>query len=141
MQKEAAEASVPDEVQPRPSTKLRARLKEDFKDAGFTAGCSGCDALKLKKGYHTKHSRVCRDRMETVLSQSPEGRERLDRANQKVNEGIAEKMETDLGPGQHDQPPVPEQPAEQQSDGGEQEEPRAESEKDSDARKISSNDE
>ena len=63
----------------------RTRLnKKDFELHGFTPGCAGCEARKPGAVYHgshpPNHNQTCRSTMETILSQSSEGRLRLDEA-------------------------------------------------------------
>ena len=55
----------------------RARLApDDFRGAGFTAGCRGCAWLQDRVGSRVAHNTACRERMETVMMQRDTGKER-----------------------------------------------------------------
>ena len=61
--------------------------KNDFLFIGYTVGCNGCQALRLK-GRAQNHSEVCRQRVEAELRQTPAGRARLEKQEHRLAETI-----------------------------------------------------
>ena len=55
-------------------------LRTDFERFGYTDNCPGCDNAKAGREQAEDHSEQCRSRIETVLSTTSEGHERLERA-------------------------------------------------------------
>ena len=68
---------------------------EDVQAHGPTRGCQGCRAVALKLKSQT-HSESCRTRMTKLISQTPHGAERVQAAEEKVSEMLAEKLERDI---------------------------------------------
>ena len=84
---------LPERAQPE---ELRARRiyyrKADFEKAGYTQGCEGC--VRLQDGRDRRpHKKECVERMNNELEQTAEGRERLRKAEERMNEGIARQIE------------------------------------------------
>ena len=63
-----------------PMVPRRARLKpEDFQEFGYTVGCPDCDQLQTGGSIRRNNTDACRDRIETVLSKTDHGKDRLGR--------------------------------------------------------------
>ena len=89
-EKEALQGPIPAEGA---RTVYRMRLKrDDFIQRGFTDGCPGCRAILAGHGVRG-HTEQCRTRMESLMQQSREGKERLQRQADKENEFIARRIE------------------------------------------------
>ena len=75
----------------------RLRIRpEDVQDAGYTEGCAGCRAIR-EGGPSQNHNSRCRARIEAHLSQKSEGRERIRKAEERLNEAVvraSERLET-----------------------------------------------
>ena len=72
----------------------RARLKpEDFQELGYTVGCPGCDQLQIGGSIRRNHNDVCRDRIEAALSKTEHGKDRLGRAQDRLDTKLAEIVE------------------------------------------------
>lgn len=82
-------------VQPRGEELLRPRrvrlMKEDFFEHGFTVGCQGCKAI-INHRAPQSHNEECRKRMEKILEQEPDGKDRKRKAEERDNEWLAEKL-------------------------------------------------
>jgi hypothetical protein len=77
-----------------PMVPRRARLKpEDFVQFGYTVGCPGCDQLQIGGSLRRNHTDVCRDRIETALSTTEHGKDRLGRAQDRLDAKLAEIVE------------------------------------------------
>ena len=71
----------------------RARIhKEDYLKHGFTEGCLGCRAL-IQGGDTRPHNPACRDRMEEELKKTPEGRARIQKGQERIDDEVARRME------------------------------------------------
>ena len=69
----------------------RAKLNPgDFTRHGYTVGCPGCEQLQLGSPVRKNHTEACRKRMETELSKTSEGQERLGRAKDRLDTRVAE---------------------------------------------------
>ena len=72
---------------------VSVRLRpSDFEKHGYTGGCLGCKAILSGKGAQS-HSPECRKRMESILSQSEEGRKGKAKADDRINAYIADRIE------------------------------------------------
>ena len=60
---------------------------KDIELVGFPDGCVGCDAKRQDKTTQ-RHSEYCRRRVQDDLRNTEEGRERLDKAEQRFNEAL-----------------------------------------------------
>ena len=71
----------------------RVRLNpSDFKMRGLTLDCPGCRAIKYGDPPRN-HNDECRDRMESALSNSEQGRGRLRQAEEKMAVAVARQIE------------------------------------------------
>ena len=66
-----------------PQTRTWAILKTDVTTHGPSPGCPGCRAIAKGASYKNPHTKECRLRFEAILSQSEEGRARMDRADER----------------------------------------------------------
>ena len=74
----------------------RMRITQaDINEHGPTRGCGGCRALALKLKSQT-HSERCRERMIKLIAKSPQGATRIQVAEEKETELLAEKLERDI---------------------------------------------
>ena len=72
----------------------RARLKpEDFDKFGYTVGCPGCDQLQIEGSARNNHNEVCRDRIEAELMNTESGKDRVDKAKDRLDAESAEMVE------------------------------------------------
>ena len=80
----------------------RARLlKKDFAAHGYTEGCPECRHMNTGLGHRGRgHSETCRRRMEVALGQEEEGKERLERGDERINKWMEDKFE-EQGPEPH----------------------------------------
>lgn len=63
----------------------RIALKaEDYAQFDYTAGCPGRHCMETRLGPRRNHSEQCRERIESALAQTEEGRERLERAGVRI---------------------------------------------------------
>ena len=60
---------------------------------GYTKGCPGCDQFQIGGSPRRNHTDVCRDRIEAALSTSDQGRDRLGRAQDRLDAKLAEIVE------------------------------------------------
>ena len=72
-----------------------ASLVLDFAAYGLTDGCAGCDRIKSGIGVAVNHSQRCRDRVEALLKDTAEGRERLERFETRFAHYAEEKKQQD----------------------------------------------
>lgn len=82
-------AHPPANSEPVRDAKPRAtRLDKDlFAEHGYTKGCPGCISFRYDDGIRRGgHSAQCRKRMEALLARTPEGRAKVARAEERVNE-------------------------------------------------------
>ena len=76
-------------------------MKKDFEKFGFTAGCSGCDTMRLGRTVqirrrngmgetidHRPHTQACRDRIHQQLLETDEGVDRLVKDDQRVMDSM-----------------------------------------------------
>ena len=77
----------PREYQPK-RTYLMA---EDFEEFGFTLGCPGCSWLQDPQGFRRAHSDECRERITELLKGTEEGRKRLGRTKDRVDNWIYQR--------------------------------------------------
>ena len=62
--------------------------RRDFEKHGYTDGCAGCSAIR--RGVRGQaHNTVCRRRIMKELAATPEGKERVDRVNRRIDEALA----------------------------------------------------
>ena len=72
----------------------RLRLsRDDFVTHGYTAGCGGCVALQRGLGNARNHSEICRDRMEAEIEKTLAGRERKQRAVERLDDQLTRELE------------------------------------------------
>ena len=84
----------PEGVQPVPG---RAKLNPgDFTRHGYTVGCPGCEQLQLGSPVRKNHTEACRKRMETELSKTSDGQERLGRAKDRLDTRVAEMGQAEI---------------------------------------------
>ena len=69
----------------------RAPLRRtDFERFGYTDNCPGCANARAGRKQTVDHSEQCRSRMETILSTTTEGHERLERARHRFAQAVNE---------------------------------------------------
>jgi len=92
-----AEAEKEPEVESAEGGKFqRMRITQaDINEHGPTRGCGGCRALALKVKSQS-HSERCRERMMKLIAKSPQGATRVQVAEEKESELLAEKLERDI---------------------------------------------
>lgn len=86
----------PDTLRDEPDETLPRRamiMKEDDEVHGYTVNCPGCRNLQAGLSKR-KHTAECRKRMENELSKTEKGKERVDRANERITEEIARRVQT-----------------------------------------------
>ena len=67
-------------------------LKHDFEAHGYTEGCPECRHMNTGLGHRGRgHSDKCRRRMEVALGQEEEGKERLERGDERIYKRMEEK--------------------------------------------------
>ena len=92
----------PDEQDPpRKQHARKLYLKaEDFRAYGHTVSCPRCDhERRCGPGRTTKgHSDACRQRIVAELQKTPEGRRRVDAAEERQHRSVAEELEQVHGP-------------------------------------------
>ena len=77
-----------------PMVPRRARLTPgDFQEFGYTVGCPGCDQLQIGGSLRRNHTDDCRDRIEAALSTTEHGKDRLGRAQDRLDAKLAEIVE------------------------------------------------
>ena len=82
---------VPQEDVPRRTRKMQI-LKTDIREHGASDGCAGCRAaLADKRG--TEHSEACRTRLEELIGATDAGKDRIDRAMERMTKAIVEEGE------------------------------------------------
>ena len=67
---------------PAPETRNMRITKQDVRTHGATPGCAGCRAVMADKLWYSAHFAVCRQRMEAAMASDPDGRRRLEMADQ-----------------------------------------------------------
>lgn len=76
-----------------PKQVRRWRIKQaDIDKYGPTPGCIGCRAMKAGLPQQG-HDEKCRKRMEELIGGTEEGKERLKRSNERINQKIADTIE------------------------------------------------
>ena len=66
--------------------------KKDFEKHGYTEGCEGCVRMQLG-GERRSHTQQCRDRMLKAMNEDEEGRERIRKKEEEINDKFARDME------------------------------------------------
>ena len=66
--------------------------KKDFERHGYTEGCEGCVRMQMG-GERRSHTQQCRDRMLKAMSEDDEGREKIKRKEEEINEKLARDLE------------------------------------------------
>ena len=75
----------------------RAPLRRiDFVQFGYTDNCPGCANARAGRKQAVDYSEQCRSRMETILSTTTEGHERLERARDRFAQAAKEPEDEDL---------------------------------------------
>ena len=77
---------------PEAQTRTFRISKEDVMEYGSTPGCAGCRAV-INKSETRNHSKTCRERFEKVLNETDKGKERVQRAAQRMDEAVAKEGE------------------------------------------------
>ena len=77
---------------PEAQTRTFRISKEDVSEYGSTAGCAGCRAV-VNRTETRNHSKTCRERFEKVLGETDKGKERIQRAVQRMDEAVAKEGE------------------------------------------------
>ena len=107
------EADLPERMDAEPEyVPKRAYLsREDFRPerCGYTPHCPGCMNIRRGGRKAVHHSETCRRRVEAMMRADPASARRLERADDRINENIAARVEENLG-GERDEPPVEEAP-------------------------------
>ena len=69
--------------------------KDMLEEYGYTEGCEGCKAIR-EDSATINHNYICRKSMEQALSNTDEGRERVERGRKRVAEATtrAEERQT-----------------------------------------------
>ena len=62
--------------------------KDDIERIGYSEGCVGCNAIRQSKPTQ-RHSKYCRRRVQEDLKGSEEGRQRLEKAEERFSEALA----------------------------------------------------
>ena len=65
--------------------------KEAFEKYKYTEGCEGCRRLQAGVARNIVHKPECRERMYKAMSETPEGRKWLEKADRRINEYMEEK--------------------------------------------------
>ena len=66
----------------------RCRItKQDIDNVGYSDGCVGCNAMRAGKAAQ-RHSKYCRRRVQDELKGTEEGRQRLDKAEERFTEAL-----------------------------------------------------
>ena len=73
---------------------------KEFVKYDFTGGCPGRIAIRSGLGHKANHSDACRARMEALMNEDSEGKSRVNRAKDRMDHVVAEKVEkgTTMGP-------------------------------------------
>ena len=79
-----ADDPPPPPVEPGLTGRRTQLKKSDFEAHGYTPGCPGCSKLEYDGIARTGHNEICRKRMEDLLSQTNEGKSRVDHGYQRV---------------------------------------------------------
>ena len=89
-----AEAVPQDPEVPADVARRMYIYKRDIDDPaiGPTPGCIGCHNLRLGKSAQS-HTQECRDRIEGLLRETDQGRERLRRAEERISTAVARESE------------------------------------------------
>ena len=70
--------------------------KADFEKMGYTKGCEGCRHTQAgMKGTHRGHSEECRKRIEEELRKTPEGKRRIEEAQDRFTAHEERQMEAE----------------------------------------------
>ncbi len=67
-------------------------LKQDIDRVGYSDGCVGCNAMRSGKAAQ-RHSEYCRRRVQEELKGTEEGRQRLEKAEERFTEALARACE------------------------------------------------
>ena len=67
--------------------------KSDIENNGPTDDCPGCRAAL--RGSKAAHTIICRNRFEAILMQTEEGRDRIDRADERIAQEIVRRTNVD----------------------------------------------
>ena len=62
-------------------------IKEDIERVGYSDGCMGCNAMHESRPTQ-RHSEYCRRRVQEDLKDTEEGRQRLDKAEERFTEAL-----------------------------------------------------
>ena len=68
-------------------------MPADFRAHGYTGGCPGCVSIETGIGPKRQHSTHCRDRIQTELCKTDDGRARVERARGRIDHDIAKQIE------------------------------------------------
>ena len=79
-----ADDPPPPPVEPGLTGRRTQLKKSDFETHGYTPGCPGCSKLEYDGVARSGHNEICRKRMEDLLSQTSEGKTRVDHGYQRV---------------------------------------------------------
>ena len=71
--------------------------KRRFEEFGYTEDCEGCRRLRSGVVPRRPHHECCRKRIYEEFAKTEDGRKWMDKANVKLNEYLAEKLEKDAG--------------------------------------------
>ena len=86
------QGDILEETPPEGHEPVRRRLmlqKKDFGKHGFTEGCQGCRQVE-QGGYARDHNPTCRKRMEELIAKTDKGRVKIEKANERINQQVAE---------------------------------------------------
>ena len=85
-------AAPPDREEPEIRTTYI--FKRDIEKYGQTEGCPGCRAaMNPASSFRAKHTQECRNRIEGELKKTEEGRRRVERTDERMNNAVAKKFE------------------------------------------------
>ena len=66
--------------------------RRDFEKHGYSDGCEGCIRMQTG-GERRSHTQQCRERMLKAMAEDEEGREKIKRKEEEINEKLARDME------------------------------------------------
>ena len=93
------EARAPTTFAPQPEPEVAVRswkiLKTDIDKHGPSPNCPGCRAITRQAHYKAGHTAECRLRFEKLLTESDEGKKRLDRADDRIAHEILRRQGVD----------------------------------------------
>jgi hypothetical protein len=91
-----AREDMPSHVPEPPEIEIKTRRlyikKADIDKFGFSNGCPGCNAIRRHRAP-VNHSEACRERIETMLNQNPDGADRIAKRKQAIDTAVAEAGE------------------------------------------------